>query len=567
MHGVAADLTPTDPPPAEGRDETAPGGRRGVRALALALLALLLIRLVQPGQPIVENYAGRQVPTAMVARNLERGSGFFRPILDTAPFPNYFLVEPPVYQAAACGLRGLTGWGLEPCGRAISALAMVLGALGLHGLVVRREGERVALPAVFAFGLLPVTIRYGRSFQPDALMLGLILIGLDCWDRAERGGTTLWRVAGWLLLAIGFAAKVTGGFVLGPLWFAILSRRSPSSRPSRGSTVGAPHSSLPHEVGGRSGSSPPPSWGRVRVGGESGKSLARCLAIGLLAASALLPALLWYAWADRLLETGGGSAASAANRSIWLKVVGLSALASAETLGHLGRFLLVRSFTPLGLALGCWGLLMRGCHAGPAGGRDIWKLWAGTALLLMAMLAAKLHHEYYWLVLAPPVAVGMGRAWRRLSGSHRAAAWACAGVFAAMSVVLSLSTYRTPPEWRHLEAAAAAVRRTVPRTVPPGALLVAPEPLLYQADFRGCRLEYTESAARRAAEEWRVAGADRVGGPLDLIAFYRTMGAGFLADVAAGPSDSRREDLHRLIRGRYKVLVESESVLIVELNP
>ena len=34
-----------------------------------------LIRALHPGQPIVENYVGRQVPTAMVARNLERGLG------------------------------------------------------------------------------------------------------------------------------------------------------------------------------------------------------------------------------------------------------------------------------------------------------------------------------------------------------------------------------------------------------------------------------------------------------------------------------------------------------------
>ena len=64
--------------------------------LGLLLAATFAIRLVQIDQPIVENYVGRQIPTAMSARNLERGSGFLRPQLDTAPFPNYFLVEPPL---------------------------------------------------------------------------------------------------------------------------------------------------------------------------------------------------------------------------------------------------------------------------------------------------------------------------------------------------------------------------------------------------------------------------------------------------------------------------------------
>ena len=57
--------------------------------LGFLLLATFLIRAVHAGQPIVENYVGRQIPTAMVARNLERGSGLLRPQLDTAPFPNY----------------------------------------------------------------------------------------------------------------------------------------------------------------------------------------------------------------------------------------------------------------------------------------------------------------------------------------------------------------------------------------------------------------------------------------------------------------------------------------------
>ena len=91
-------------------------------------------------QPIVENYVGRQVPTAMVARNLDRGSAFLRPLLDTAPFPNYFLVEPPVYELAVVAVRRIAGWRLEACGRIVSALRNGLGRLG----IVRTDhgGER-----------------------------------------------------------------------------------------------------------------------------------------------------------------------------------------------------------------------------------------------------------------------------------------------------------------------------------------------------------------------------------------------------------------------------------------
>jgi 4-amino-4-deoxy-L-arabinose transferase-like glycosyltransferase len=503
--------TDVDAPAFERRQQDRNEARSLPRSLllGLVLLATLLLRLVHVGQPIVENYVGRQVPTAMVARNLERGTGFLRPTLDTAPAPNYFVVEPPVYQAAVCGVRRLTGWPPGACGRAVSALATALGALGLFRLIVRREGPRTAFAAILAFAMLPVTLRYGRAFQPDALMLGMVLLGVDCWDRSARGQSRLWLIPGVLCLAAGLAAKVTSAFVLVPIWLVVLRRER--------------------------------------------------LAARLLAASSLLPALLWYAWAARLLASGDGSAASAENRSIWLSAVGLSALASAGTLGHIGRFFLVRAFTPLGLVLAGWGLLSTRSDDRP----DLWRTWAAAALAMLALMAAKLHHEYYWLALAPAVAAGLGRAWTLLSARHAAAAWACAAAFAAMSVTLSQSTFRTPAEWRDLEEAAARVRQVVPA----GAWVVAPEPLLYQADHRGCRLEFTLAAARRAAAEWRAAQPPSIEGPMDLIEFYRSRGAGYLADVGAGPGDARRMDLHQAIRGRYKVLVDSTSVLIAALNP
>ena len=56
--------------------------RRDRLALAALLLATFALRALRADQPIVENYVGRQVPTAMVARNLDRGSGLLRPQLD-----------------------------------------------------------------------------------------------------------------------------------------------------------------------------------------------------------------------------------------------------------------------------------------------------------------------------------------------------------------------------------------------------------------------------------------------------------------------------------------------------
>jgi 4-amino-4-deoxy-L-arabinose transferase-like glycosyltransferase len=472
-----------------------------------ALLLTFLIRAAQLGQPIVENYVGRQVPTAMVARNLDRGSGFFWPQLDSAPFPNYFVVEPPIYQMLVVAVRRLTTLGLSEAGRVVSALLSALGAWGLFELARRREGSRVAILAVLAFAIFPLTVRYGRAFQPDASMVGATVAGLACWDRslAQRGFR--WLVAGWSLLALGFAIKITSAFLLVPLLLLI----------------------------GRSG--------RLR---------------GMIAAcSTLLPGLLWYLWADHLIGQGVGSRASVDNRSVWLGALGPAALFDPATLKMVGCSLFVRAFTPLGFVLAAIGFLSRPAHRGD---RRFWCVWGGSALVAMALLAGKLHHEYYWMPLAPVVAVGVARAIELATGRRCAFAGVVAGVLVVVAIIQTRSTWRTPGEWSNLDSAAIAVRGAVPAEF----WVAASEALLYQADRRGCRMEWTDDAAVRAAGEW--GAAQEVKSPFDLIEYYRRCGARYFADLGCGDSLSQRKGLHDAVRRRYKVIVDSPEVLIADLS-
>lgn len=489
-------------------DDSHPPARRWAEAarLALALLAGLVLRSLHPGQPIAENYVGRQVPTAMVARNLERGSGFFRPRLDTGPFPNYFAVEPPIYQALVVGLRRLSGLPLDVCGRLTSALAATLAAWGVYALTRRRWGEGAALASAAAFSMLPIVIRYGRAFQPDALMLGGCTAGLACWDLAfARGRSPRLLAAGWLLLAVGLAAKVTAAYVLIAALIAIFPRRD---------------------------------W----------KAFALC-------ASALLPAVAWYAWAARLTEQSA-SRALADNREIWLSLLGLGALASAGTWWYVWKFLVVRAFTPLGLVGALWGLRVAGA------GARIWWAWAALATAAMAVLAAKLHHEYYWLCLGPPVAAGLGAAWARLDARRPWPALAAAVAFAAMALYLSDSTWRTPEEWDGLEDAA----RAVAEATGPDDLVVGLEALLFQADRRGCRMEYSPVAATRAASEWEP--QTKLLMPTELVEFYQSKGARWFADLGRQllDEDTQRTDLHHDIRHRYKVVIDRPDVFLADLQ-
>jgi hypothetical protein len=484
-------------------------------ALAGVLLFALLVRAVGLDQPIVENYVGRQVPTAMVARNLERGSGFLKPSLDVAPFPNRFLIEPPVYAAAVAAWRSVTGWPLGASGRFISALGVVLCAWGLYGLAARRSGRAVGLTAAAVFATFPVTLRYGRAFQPDALMLGSLLAGLRCWDASEAGGGRAWLASAFLATATALALKVLAAYALVPLLMVVTRDRRP-----------------------------------------------RTVALVL---ATLAPALLWYSHAAALGAEGVGSRASADNGAIWLRSLDPSALVRPATLGHVVRFLGFRAFTPLGPWLALIGLI------GWREGERLWLVWGASALAALAVVASKLHHEYYFLALAPVVAVGVAKALVGLAGqggtSRRVAAALGLGLL-ALDAAASASTWRTPSEWRTLAEATDVVRARVPAD----AWLAAPEALLFAADRRGCRVEYSAAAARRAAGEWEGApgslGAEvrAVDGPAALVEFYRRRGARFFADVAPEATDPKRMALHEAVRRRYNVLVDRPGVLLVALD-
>ena len=587
--GTAASVTPRrELGPASEKDRRDPA--LGILILGLILLSTFMIRIHRADQPLVENYVGRQIPTAMVARNLERGSGFFSPQLDTGPFPNLFVVEPPVFEQLAVWLGGLTGLSLGASGRIISALGMTLAALGLFVLARRREGIAVALVAVLAFSAFPITIRYGRSFQPDSLMLGLVLCGLAWWDRigsrpvkslptaaitrvADRhkvwlpalstvdhrsmddrrvpvpafyDGFTLTAarifaraLPGWLILSLGLALKVTSAYILIPFVACI------GGGAWAWSLVAETLSRLCHhkEV---------PRW----------EPFFRWMTRLALAVSMLLPALAWDVKVDGILAEATGSRASADNRAIWLGVLSSTALLSPRTWESVGRFVLWKSFTPLGPVLALAGFLF----VTGRGSRDrLWLVWGLSASAALAVLAAKVHHEYYWLSLAPVLAVGVGRALAALEGRFRGTGAVAGAALLVLCGLQARSTWETPAEWSRLGDAGRIVGESVPRD----AWVIAPEALIFQGDRRGCRLEYTPTGCRRAAGEWGVQLVEET--PIALVTMYRTLGARYFADLtpASGLSEeerARRVALHDEIRRRYKVMVDIPAILLAELN-
>ena len=406
-------------------------------------------------QPIVENYVGRQIPTAMVARNLERGTGFLRPQLDTGPFPNLFLVEPPIYAQVVGGRPADPRVRLEPTGRLVSAAGDGAGGLGpvRPGPAPRRAGRGV--PGGGFVRAVPGhdPLRPGvPARRPDARVRPGRACGAGTSSRRAAIGDgrpsvgSSWRS--------GLALKVTVGLGLDPV---------------RPDLSGAGRSAGELAAGG----------------GDAGSGLA------------------WYlhAWARACAIESGGSLASADNAGIWLRSLSPASLASScHSTRAPGRGLVIRSFTPVGFVLAIVGL------AGFAG-RSTGSGGAGRS--------ARAGDPRFGGEVAPRLLLDGGRpagggrrglgAGRALAESGRSRAGLAAVILGSsllgLCLVQSASTWRTPPEWaawprRPARSPAIAPARTNWSS--------PPRPSSIRPTGAGCRLEFEPAGRARAAGEWGV---------------------------------------------------------------
>ena len=257
--------------------------------LGLLLAATFLIRFIHIDQPIVENYVGRQIPTAMVARNLERGSGMLRPRLDTAPFPNYFLVEPPLIRSRGRGPEadhrldpggirsGSLGDGDRGCGLGALRVDESEGTLPSSG-AIRRRGVRGLPDHDSIWPRLPTRCRHARRLLGGPGLLGSIRI---------RRTPVLARLR---LVAAGAGIRDQD------------QRRIPAASPGSGNPPHAANDRHPHGL-----CDAPAGALVVRLGRPPPRR-------------------------------GSGSRASADNRAIWLGLLGPSALASRLTWEFVFRF-------------------------------------------------------------------------------------------------------------------------------------------------------------------------------------------------------------------------------------
>ena len=322
--------------------------------LCVVLAVGLGLRLINLHEPLIDKQAWRQTDTAAIARNFyEEGSGLLFPRIDwrgttsghvETNFPLYPYVVSLLYEVA-----GAREW----LGRLVAALCSTATAALLYFLAMRLGmGSAGALSGALCYLLFPISIYFGRTFMPEALML-LLSVG------------ALWTFARWL--DDGRRASFAIAAVVAALCFLV---KIPTLY------LGFPLVVL--------------AWS------QWGWRFIRMPVIWLYLALVLLPAVLWY-WHASLLFEETGRTFGIWNRygyDKWDRNLLLEIAWYRTLLTRLADSI----YTPVGAVWVAVGLMLR-----PAWRRQ-WTLWAwmGGVLLYLVMVPEgnrKLH--YYQLPFAP----------------------------------------------------------------------------------------------------------------------------------------------------------------------
>lgn len=473
------------------------------RWMIVLIVAVLIVRLGLElrclNQPIFEGYVGRQIPSAMVARDLSRDGSWLWPKLQTGPFPNYFLVEPPVYAGFVAFVHRLTDLPIEPCGRMVSLLGLSLAALAVwktvrHVGALNKTGDDfnvgnqrlIAWVAVILMISFPVAIRYGRAFQPDATAIGLTFLGVTLVNQ-KRGRIEL--NLGRLLLVIGIATKIT----LFPYLLLL-------------------------EISGQKYD----KWYR-RISNQIVPRLVF-----------LIPAASWYLWVMWLKwsHQNATMGQSADGFQQWWSMIGPLSLLHSGYACEIIMNILVRSYGPIALAFVVVTIFQFSMD------RRIIK-YVGFIAVWLCVVGSKTHHAYYWLVPMPVIAIMAALGMSRCQSVRKYNSIRQYNALVAIMIVIcvvsgllqSRATWRTPEEWRPLVEIPNEIREALNRD--PSGIVVAHEAAIYAIDRLGFRWEWPQSAQMRAAAVW---GEDlRGNAPAALLQFYRAKGARWFLAIETDP--------------------------------
>lgn len=190
------------------------------------LVALVSVAAHLPGitNPLLDIQSYRQTQTATISRNFyEDGGGLLNPRINWAgDYSGRIATEFPVYNWLMAALWPAANLG-DLWGRILSSVFGLLCALYLFFLVRETVDEETAFLSGLVFSVLPISVYFTRTVQPEAMALWGIVGGLY---HVRKAGF-LHAVAASCLLALAPLAKMPYAFVWLPAAWLVYRARDP----------------------------------------------------------------------------------------------------------------------------------------------------------------------------------------------------------------------------------------------------------------------------------------------------------------------------------------------------
>jgi 4-amino-4-deoxy-L-arabinose transferase-like glycosyltransferase len=436
-------------------------------------------------------------------------------------------IEPPLMEAAAFELYRVAGGERLWIPRVLSSLFWMLGAIALYRLARRLVSPGASLVSMAAYLFLPFVVHASRSFQPDPLMIALLitaLLGIVRYYERPTGGRLL--AAALLTGAAGVVKPPVALFFLLPMFLAlaVVGDGLSSALRDRRAWLFAALSVLPSVAYYAYAT----IFATYLTGHVSDKVQPKLLA----------RASFWHDWANeivQLLRLHHGSFETSSAVVVLLAGVVGSALA--------------RPGMPRALLLG---------------------LWAGYLMFGLVFTAHISTHSYYSLPLVPAVALGIGvlaervlRAVGKLPGIVRV----CLAAAAAAALLGGMAA-------GHQGLADPALRRQAGEYRRIGAIVKHSPSAVVLGDDLGEAVDYEGWIGGRY---WPLQRTESLGGVTAAERFRHRTGSRYYPNVAGMQPPAQyfivtdlaelhgQADLERYIR-RYRVVASSATYVIYDLR-
>ena len=140
------------------------------------------LRIVNVSAPILGVHSWRQADTGAIARNyLENGLVFWLPQVDWSGASSGFVeCEFPLYQYLVALMYKLFGVN-ELIARGFSVLCSCLTVFMIFSLGTRLFGRRAGWWGALFYAIMPISVFYGRTIQPESLMILFATFSLEKW--------------------------------------------------------------------------------------------------------------------------------------------------------------------------------------------------------------------------------------------------------------------------------------------------------------------------------------------------------------------------------------------------